>query len=88
MGKSGWEALLRTQSPGIYQDPFGDGSSYYHKTADGLSIEWTVPSPENPRSPKGYLYWDQTLNHAMFYHEANRDYLLDEDAPRSTPGPV
>ncbi|KJY30835.1 hypothetical protein VR45_26770 [Streptomyces sp. NRRL S-495] len=89
MGKSGWEALLRTQSPGNYQDPFGDGGTYYVKTADGLSIVRTPSTSVNRLSaPKGFLYWVQEQDRALRISEANLDYLLDEDAPGSTPGPV
>ncbi|MFE9481226.1 hypothetical protein ACFYNM_21795 [Streptomyces spororaveus] len=88
MGKSGWEALLRTQSPGNYQDPFGDGGTYCVKTADGLSIVRTPSANVSALAPKGYLYWGQEHDCAVYAYQANLDYLLDEDAPGSTPGPV
>ncbi|MGW6837302.1 hypothetical protein ACWGCI_28425 [Streptomyces sp. NPDC054949] len=88
MGKAGWEALLRTVSPGNYQDPFGDGTSYYRRTADGLCIELTPKTTVISMAPKGCLYWSQDLNKAVFLNEAALEYLLDEEAPRSKGGTV
>ncbi|MEV6048370.1 hypothetical protein [Streptomyces xanthochromogenes] len=89
MGKAGWEALLRTQGPGQYQDPFGNGTTCYRRT-DGTNLCIDAMPTCNPSdlAPDGSLYWDQHSEQALHFHKVYLDYLLDENAPRSKAGTV
>ncbi|MFJ6798921.1 hypothetical protein [Streptomyces sp. NPDC091268] len=91
MGRSGWEALLRTQPDGIYPDPYGRGTSYYDVTGgDYITIRHTQAALKAPHAaPDGRLYYDPKTKMELFLYEADRSYLLDGgSAPVPPEGPV
>ncbi|MFD4479461.1 hypothetical protein ACFWPU_25550 [Streptomyces sp. NPDC058471] len=90
MGKAKYEALLRTKSPDNYLDPFGNGSTCYRVASDGLFIDASPFADPSPRAPYGVLYWSPARNSFVYFNEAERNYLVNDDptAPASQPGKV
>ncbi|GIG61916.1 hypothetical protein Lfu02_62880 [Longispora fulva] len=85
MGQTGWEKLLLSLEPRLYPDPFGNGTSYYERTADALHLREAFPVHSDPSSaPHGAYTYDNGSQEQLWSYQADTSYVIDEDAPTPT----